>query len=48
MVDGTVRVKVEEVAAGLGVKVLPTPEGRPLMERVTAELKPPVGLIVTV
>jgi hypothetical protein len=44
----TVRVSVEEVVAGFGLKLPVVPEGKPLTENVTAELKPLVGLIVTV
>ena len=46
--EPTVRVSVEEVVAGFGLKLPLVPEGRPLTEKVTAELKPLVGLIVTV
>ncbi|HAF14620.1 MAG TPA: hypothetical protein DCK99_13170 [Blastocatellia bacterium] len=44
----TVRVRVEEVVAGFGLKFPVVPDGRPLTEKVTGELKPLVGLIVTV
>lgn len=44
----TVRVSVEEVVAGFGLKLPVAPEGRPVIERVTGELNPPVGVIVTV
>jgi len=45
----TVTVSVEELPdAGLGVKLPVAPEGRPLMEKLTGELKPPVRVIVTV
>ena len=42
------RVRVEDVVAGSGLKLPVVPEGRPLTESCTVELKPPVGLIVTV
>ena len=44
----TVRVSVEEVVAGFGLKFPVVPDGRPLTEKVTGELKPLVGLMVTV
>ena len=44
----TFRVRFEDVVAGLGLKLPVVPEGRPLTESCTVELKPPVGLIVTV
>ena len=44
----TFRVRVEDVVAGSGLKLPVVPEGRPLTESCTVELKPPVGLIVTV
>ncbi len=44
----TVKVSVEDVVAGLGMKLPVVPVGRPLTDIVTPELKPPVGLIVTV
>jgi hypothetical protein len=44
----TVNVSAEEVVAGFGLKLPVVPEGRPLTERVTGELKPLLGLIVTV
>jgi len=44
----TLRVRAEDVVAGLGLKLPVVPEGRPLTESCTVELKPPVGLIVTV
>lgn len=44
----TVRVRVEEVVAGFGLKAPVVPDGKPLTERVTAELKPLVGWMVTV
>jgi hypothetical protein len=44
----TFRVRVEEVVAGSGLKLAVVPEGRPLTESCTVELKPPVALMVTV
>ena len=44
----TFKVRAEDVVAGLGLKLPVVPEGRPLTESCTVELKPPVGLIVTV
>jgi hypothetical protein len=44
----TVNVKVDEVVAGFGLKLPVAPAGRPLTERVTDELKPPVRVIVAV
>jgi hypothetical protein len=45
----TVMFSVEELpGAGLGVKLSVAPEGRPLMDKVTGELNPPVRAIVTV
>ena len=44
----TVRVSVEEAVAGFGLKFPVVPDGRPLTEKVTDELKPLVGLMVTV
>jgi hypothetical protein len=41
-------VRVEVVAAGLGVKVTVLPEGWPVRLRVTNPLKPLIGVIVTV
>ena len=41
--EPTVRVSVEEVVAGFGLKLPLVPEGRPLTEKVTAELKPLVA-----
>lgn len=46
--EPTVRVSVEEIVAGFGLKLPVVPEGRPLTEKVTAELNPLVGLMVTV
>ena len=45
----TVTLSVEELpAAGLGLKLPVAPDGRPLMDKVTGELNPPVRVIVTV
>jgi hypothetical protein len=45
----TVTFSVEELPdAGFGVKLPVAPEGRPLMDKVTGELNPPVRVIVTV
>ena len=44
----TFRIRIEDVVAGLGLKLPVVPEGRPLTESCTVELKPPVALIVTV
>jgi hypothetical protein len=44
----TTTVSVEEVVAGFGLNVPVAPVGRPVTEKVTEELKPPVGAIVTV
>ena len=44
----TVMVRAEELVAGLGLKLPVAPAGRPLTDRVTGELNPPVGVIVTV
>ena len=46
--DGTLTVIVDVVVVGFGLKEAVTPEGRPLTERLTGELKPFVGLTVTV
>jgi hypothetical protein len=48
VVEATVRVSVEDVVAGFGLKAPVVPEGRPLTENVTAELNPLVGLMITV
>jgi hypothetical protein len=46
---GTVTLNVvDEPVAGLGVKVLVAPAGKPLTDIATAELNPPVRVIVTV
>lgn len=45
---GTFTVSVDDVVAGFGLKVAVAPPGWPLTERVTGELNPPIGLIVTV
>ena len=45
----TVTLSLEELpAAGLGAKLSVAPGGRPLMDKVTGELNPPVRVIVTV
>ena len=44
----TVIVSAEVLVAGFGLKLPVAPAGRPLTDKVTAELKPPVGAIVTV
>ena len=44
----TVIVSAEEPVAGFGLKLPVAPAGRPLTDKVTGELKPPVGVIVTV
>ena len=44
----TVIVSAEELVAGFGLKLPVAPAGRPLTDKVTGELKPPVGAIVTV
>jgi hypothetical protein len=43
-----VTVSVEEPVAGLGAKLPVAPAGKPLTDIVITELKPPVGVIVTV
>ena len=48
VVELTVNVSVEEVVAGFGLKFPVVPDGSPLTEKVTGELKPLVGLMVTV
>ena len=49
MEELTVTFSVEELPdAGLGVKLAVAPAGRPLTEKVTGELNPPVRVIVTV
>ena len=46
---GTVTFKVvEEPVVGFGVKLALAPAGRPVTDMVSGELKPPVGVIVTV
>ena len=45
---GTVTVRLDEAVAGLGLKVADAPAGRPVTLRLTDELKPPLGVIVTV
>ena len=44
----TVIVRAEELVAGFGLKLPVAPAGSPLTDRVTGELNPPVGVIVTV
>ena len=44
----TVIVSAEELVAGFGLKLPVAPAGRPLTDKVTGELKPPVGAIATV
>ena len=44
----TVIVNTEELVAGFGLKLPVAPAGRPLTDKFTGELKPPVGVIVTV
>ena len=44
----TVIVNAEVLVAGFGLKLPVAPAGRPLTDKVTEELKPPVGAIVTV
>jgi hypothetical protein len=39
---------VEEVVAGFGLKLPVAPAGRLLRDKLTEELNPPVGVIVTV
>ncbi len=46
--EATVRVNVEEVVPGFGLKDAVVPDGKPLTKKVTGELKPFIGLIVTV
>ncbi len=41
-------VSVDEVLAGLGLKVAEVPEGRPAILKVTAPTNPEMGVIVTV
>ena len=44
----TFTVRADEVVAGLGLKLPLAPDGRPLIDRLTAELNPLVRVIVTV
>ena len=44
----TVSLSVEELVAGFGLKLPVVPEGRPLTDKLTGELNPPLGVIVTV
>ena len=43
----TVIVSAEELVAGFGLKLPVAPVGRPLTDKFTDELNPPVGVIVT-
>jgi hypothetical protein len=43
----TVTVRVEDVVAGSGLKAALARDGRPLTLRVTAPVKPLLGVIVT-
>jgi hypothetical protein len=47
-VDGTFTLSADDEVAGFELKVPVAPDGSPLTERFTGELKPPVGVIVTV
>ncbi len=44
----TVKVSFVDVVAGFGLKEPVVPDGKPATENVTPELKPFIGLIVTV
>jgi hypothetical protein len=44
----TVIVSAEELVAGFGLKLPVAPAGRPLTDKFTGELNPPVGVSVTV
>jgi hypothetical protein len=44
----TVTFSTEELVAGFGVKLPVAPAGRPLTDKFTGELNPPVRVIVTV
>lgn len=44
----TVIVNAEEVVAGFGLKLPVAPAGRPLTDKLTDEVNPPVRVIVTV
>ena len=46
--EGTMTVSADVDVAGLGLKDPVAPAGRPLIERVTGELNPPEGVMVTV
>jgi hypothetical protein len=46
--DVTVILSAEELVAGFGLNVPVAPVGRPLTDKFTGELNPPVGVIVTV
>lgn len=43
----TVILNAEEVVAGFGLKLPVAPAGRPLTDKFTGELNPPVRVIVT-
>ena len=43
----TVMFSAEEFVAGFGLKLPAAPAGRPLTDKFTGELNPPVGVIVT-
>jgi hypothetical protein len=45
--DGTLIVRVVLVVAGFGVKLLVAPDGTPLTAKLTGELNPLLGVIVT-
>ena len=44
----TVTFSAEELVAGFGVKLPVAPAGRPLTDKLTDEVNPPVRVIVTV
>ena len=44
----TFMFNVEALVAGFGAKLPVAPDGRPLMDKLTDELNPPVRVIVTV
>jgi hypothetical protein len=46
--DGTETVNVDELLAGFGLKLELLPDGKPLTERVTEALKPPLRETLTV
>jgi hypothetical protein len=47
-VEETFTASADDPVAGLGLKVPLAPDGRPPTARVTADLKPAAGVIVTV